>query len=192
MNKSLLYLIAIAFILSSCGQKFSLQKRKYNKGFYFASSSKVNAQNKISEPSKKVTEVKPEPVEIVTVEPTIDEEPALTNAEPGTNYTVYNHKTSSYDSPAIHESSSKNPVLNKFEVQKKATKHSAISNKRDGGDFFYNLYIGLYIISGIVGIVVTLILIAPLFTTTQMVLIVIGIIVFFALCAGVGSMVSGF
>jgi len=41
IKKILLPLIAIV-LMSSCANKFSLQKRKYNKGFYFANSKNNN------------------------------------------------------------------------------------------------------------------------------------------------------
>lgn len=36
MLKTFLYFFVLSFLLVSCGQKFSLQKRKYNKGFYIS------------------------------------------------------------------------------------------------------------------------------------------------------------
>lgn len=44
-NKIILPLIAIIF-LSSCANKFSLTKRKYTKGYYFASSTNKNSNSK--------------------------------------------------------------------------------------------------------------------------------------------------
>ena len=47
-NKIILSLVAIIF-LSSCANKFSLTKRKYTKGYYFASSkSKTSTKNEIN------------------------------------------------------------------------------------------------------------------------------------------------
>jgi hypothetical protein len=44
--KKIITLLSIILIVSSCSNKFSLQKRKYNKGFYFASNhSKNNSSN---------------------------------------------------------------------------------------------------------------------------------------------------
>ena len=50
IKKILLPIIAIIF-LSSCSNKFSLQKRKYTKGFYFANS-KNNKHNDLASNTK--------------------------------------------------------------------------------------------------------------------------------------------
>ena len=42
MKQLLLLLVGGTILLSSCSQKFSVQKRKYTKGFYFASASPKN------------------------------------------------------------------------------------------------------------------------------------------------------
>lgn len=47
--KKIFTILSIIIIVSSCSNKFSLQKRKYNKGFYFASN---HSKNNDSNPSK--------------------------------------------------------------------------------------------------------------------------------------------
>ncbi len=58
-NKIILSLVAIIFI-SSCANKFSLTKRKYTKGYYFASSKSTNNSKKETDniTVKKLTQVK--------------------------------------------------------------------------------------------------------------------------------------
>lgn len=40
--KKIIALLSITLFITSCSNKFSLQKRKYNKGFYFATSNSKN------------------------------------------------------------------------------------------------------------------------------------------------------
>ncbi len=44
--KKLVTLLTITLFITSCSTKFSLQKRKYNKGFYFATSTSKNNETK--------------------------------------------------------------------------------------------------------------------------------------------------
>ena len=72
MKKNLVYLLLVIFI-TSCGSQFSLQKRKYRKGFYFASKNNKASKDRHDEALNKSKnyEVEPRP-ETVKVEGKIE------------------------------------------------------------------------------------------------------------------------
>ncbi len=76
--KKIITLLSVLLIVTSCSNKFSLQKRKYNKGFYFASNhSKSNQSNTANQKtqvlnSKSYSQVKLEQQELEIVTPNIE------------------------------------------------------------------------------------------------------------------------
>ncbi len=82
--KNLIYLLLSVFILGSCSNKFSLQKRKYTKGYYFANNHKVKAKENTvvsSKQTKSSTLQNNEVVETVVVKAT-EQNNALHNTAP--------------------------------------------------------------------------------------------------------------
>ncbi len=69
--KKIISLILLSAILFSCGTKFSLQKRRYNKGFYFASnhqqkSNKLESETPLKAPKQKFSNAE-EPVNVIVL-----------------------------------------------------------------------------------------------------------------------------
>jgi hypothetical protein len=197
----LINLLLLLIFVTSCGSKFSLQKRRYTKGFHFSvikertnNASEV-VVNKNSEKSENKAEiVREEQATVLNV----------TEANTGTKMKVQERKR-----PEVSELNSEDgpvaqsvPIIksDEFEKSEGINKHSGISehlnqtkSKRSGLlGVLSDIYVGYYVISILVILCVGLYYLFTTYTLTQALTIVgvIALVVFF--CYLVGSAVTGF
>ncbi len=162
IKKIILPLIAI-LLLSSCANKFSLQKRKYTKGYYFATSknnsSKTNNADVVKHNKAKNLETKATALDISGQEKQIIEQPIINveNSYISTNLKKQNKKVSIITS--ANKTSFNTVVAKEFKTLNISTTKISETKKGSGSDsnlilliilcflWFFNL-IAIYIKDG--------------------------------------------
>ena len=184
-------LLACGLLAGSCSTKYSLQKRRYGKGFYLASnhgSSKPskNGSNNQSFDKPNTVEETPVPVEVVSAMPDQATSRGQTDqvanqGKTGVNQVPVTTKNVQLSAEKQHTTSKTTQEL-KFTDQKKSFK------KRDNlGDILYSAYIGYYVVCLIFAIIL-------LYTEVGLAatLLIIGItLAIFLVCYAIGSFFRG-
>lgn len=180
-------LLACGLLAGSCSTKYSLQKRRYGKGFYLASNhgsskpTKNSSTNQSFDKSNHVDEA-PVPVEVVSAIPDQATSPGQTDqvanqGKSGVSRVPVATKNVQLSSEKQHTTSKTRQEL-KFTEQKKSFK------KRDNlGDILYSAYVGYYVICIILAIIL-------LYTEVGLAatLLIIGVTVaIFLVCYVIGS-----
>ena len=191
---SLCLLIAVLFI-SSCASKFSLQKRRYNKGFYFASVKKVESKKENTVSYSKVKAPEPEKINeeiIVSVN---------TNKKlPESAFKKSKAETIITEEPESVSKTETSPQVNQNEFEQhenvrgrvyKTKIAQKLGTKMPGLlDVFADIYVGYYVIMTLICIAV---LVWYLFTylpfETALLYLGIGVLILL-LCYSVGSTVG--
>lgn len=152
--KNLIFLVIAIFVLSACSQRYSLQKRRYQKGFHWASAGHINH----SKTSPLQTTVVYDHAKTPAV--TINTPLAAANAKACVSTEVTANADCSQVCPLVpHYQKFKETVLagkntaTMFVHKKKAVvlrkhAHRGIS-QREGSDFLTTLYIG-YVVLGLI------------------------------------------
>ena len=143
-------LFLLLFFITSCGSKFSLQKRRYNKGFHFSviNNHSVKTSENIL---KRDIEIKN------TLAESINEEKAVTINNSEAKKETTNHsenKTAKYSVPKATEEIFANVKLDEFEKEesvsqnKGATKSTRQIKSRGIGlfDILADIYVGSFVI----------------------------------------------
>ncbi len=155
MIKLLIKSSILLFIITSCSSKFSLQKRKYNKGLYFS----VSKKKKISDVEKSTltkTKIKENEVKQPSIDTLKSTFVSLEATSNPTSCIALNNLTSNSKSKSpqlnYNESQSyklvelnENKTTSKnYSVAKNSKKH--IGQKNDVFQFFDNLYTGYLVL----------------------------------------------
>lgn len=140
MIKKIIYPLVAIILLSSCASKFSMQKRKYNKGFYFASSKgNKSKSNEATQLAVKPSSLKSKPVVNLPVEsPSVQPEIAYTPTHENTALKVNTTVTPklSYTSQNVLVASTINkPVVTNHSFKKLSDNQVNMikSSKKSGG-----------------------------------------------------------
>jgi len=184
-------LLTVGFLTSSCSQKFSLQKRKYNKGFYFAST-KSNDERKSSdnvEKSKKSLQnhidESAEQVNISTAVASADDSKEFIDIKfsygdkANVNAAVSQEREASTFSQKQFKTNNK--VMNKVKQIKKGPLF----------DFLYNVQVGYMVVSMVISLIVIGALLLLYYPLPIAIGIMIAIVLVMLLLAGIGKSVTG-
>lgn len=185
-------LLAITILLSSCSNKFSLQKRKYNKGFYFASvgtkKSQIKTQTTHSEPlvnnhstieEKSIDTLKPENILVFD-----EEKSELTKPQ---KITFLNKIESPFNKIA-DVSISKLNFENSFSQNSNNRKHQ---NKKGLLDILYKAYIGYIAVLVIVALIYLLVIVSTTYSIQQIIVGVAVAIAAILILSLIGSLFTG-
>lgn len=140
MIKKFIYPLVAIILLSSCASKFSMQKRKYNKGFYFASSKgNKSKSNEATQLAVKPSSLKSKPVvnlplESRAAEPEIAYTPTHENTSLKVNTTITT-KLSHTSQNALVASAINKPVVTNHSYKKLSDNQVNLikSSKKSGG-----------------------------------------------------------
>lgn len=180
-------LLACGLLAGSCSTKYSLQKRRYGKGFYLASnhgssqSSKNHSTNQSINKPKHLDEA-PVPVEVVSSVP--DQASSPGQAEQAANQGKAGLSQVPVATKNVPLSEEKQHTTSKTTQELKFTEQKKSFKKRDNlGDVLYSAYVGYYVICLILAIIL-------LYTEVGLAatLLIIGIsVAIFLVCYAIGS-----
>jgi len=188
-------LLTIAFLASSCSQKFSLQKRKYNKGFYFAST-KSNDERKSSdnvEKSKKSLQnhidESAEQVNISKAFASADDSKEFIDIKK-TEVFSYGDKTN-VNAAVSQEREASTFSQKQFKTKNKLMNKVKQIKKGPLFDFLYNVQVGYMVVSFVIGLIFIGALLLLYYPLPIAIGIMIAIVLVMILLAGIGKTVTG-
>lgn len=155
-----IFLLSAIILLSSCSNKFSLQKRKYNNGFYFATQSKTPSkkENHSAKPVHKEAEKEDVATELA---PLIDKEKEVVSPAEAVSLALTQKKQAIGDKKLLKQAKQHLEANTlKFKKQIAETKQEIKKVKLDIFDIFRTMYIG-YIAITLISIVIFLFIELP-------------------------------
>ncbi len=208
--KLTIHLFLLLLFVTSCSNKFSLQKRKYNKGFYFSAVKKHDVK-KQDVAVKDKAENKPETVieESAFVKTSADKTAVAIVADETQKETFGKESLNSPKSKQskVEDVSVNNPrdkevsqaeIKNgEFEQEENASESKGATsslNKKGGGllEAIADIYIGYYIICIVIAICYLLWILFETYSVTQALGIIAVVVLVLAACYAVGSFFTGF
>jgi hypothetical protein len=184
-----------ALVLSSCSQKFGLQKRKYTKGYYFASSGN-NAHSQTRMAVKKEFAVAEN---IAAEENTEASEPVLASSSiPAKSFAAVKRQFIRETSRSAESenllggrSPAAKPLAAMQQPDGKASKGTSKLRVRKGPlvDFLFDAYVGYLIVTMIIGFILFALYMISIFGITTGLLIVGACILLLCIFAAIGGAV---
>lgn len=188
MKKNYLLILILCALISSCGYKFSLQKRRYNNGFFITSTSGKNSFEKSHTTSHNKKIQAPIAKTDVEIAKTLTPLTKKSNDATDQNFIKHNGINTQLNN-SIRTQSSLLPV-NVESKKSRINNELTIKNKNKLGDIleiFENIYIAYLFITAIVVIAILLLYLFSVFPPLQAILIIIVGIIILALMAGLGA-----
>ena len=185
MRYSIFILLAI-ILLSSCSNKFSLQKRRYSKGFYFATQSKTPSKKENQHASAVRREMVKEDVNAEVVN-SLTKEPEVVPSEFSVHSTLpVTQKKQAFSDRKLLKHAKEQLVFNnsKFKKQIAETKQEIKKAKIDLFEIGRTMYIG-YLAISLIMLVIFLFIELPFLEALMVVsLVLLGCLILY----GIGSL----